>query len=185
MSSDIVVSSTPERETSPNIGFFRLLLEDGKRNQGSVWRPGFQAMAMYRLGRWAMTGPVYRRPALLLYHMLHVFVRNVYGIELYKDAVIGRRFLIGHQGSIVIHQYCRIGDDCMIRQGATIGAADVFGPDDAPELGNNVEIGAGAMIMGKVRIGNNVKIGPNAVVSTDVPDNSTVFAPQSRIISWG
>src|SRR3712207_5390674 len=140
MTSDLIVKADKSREPMINIGLIGSIREDGGRNLGSIWRPGFQAMAMYRVGRWAMNGPAYRRPVLWLYNVLHVFVRNFYGIELYKDAVIGRRFLIGHQGAIVIHQYCRIGDDCMVRQGATIGAADVFNETNAPELGNNVEI---------------------------------------------
>lgn len=142
-------------------------------------------MLMYRIARWASGGPRYRRPLLAITYIMHVFIRNVYGIELYREASIGRRFVIGHQGGIVIHQYCTIGNDCMIRQGATIGAVDDFTPESAPIIGNNVEIGSGAVIMGKIRVGDNVRIGPNAVVSTDVPDNSTVFAPPSRIISWG
>ncbi|MPR12984.1 serine O-acetyltransferase [Microvirga tunisiensis] len=182
-----VSDSKPEASDQPHdaIGFWRLIREDGGANLGSVWRPGFQAMVMYRIGRWAAEAPLPRAPALWFAKVLHVFIRNFYGIELYWDAKIGRRFTIGHQGGIVIHQFCTIGDDCMIRQNATIGAADHFSPELAPVIGNNVEIGAGATIIGKIRIGNNVKIGPNAVVTTDIPDSSTVFAPASRIVSWG
>ena len=85
---------------------------------------------------------------------------------------------------MVIHQFCKIGDDCIIRQGVTIGSADVFDPE-GPTLGNHVDVGAGAAIIGKVHVGNNVRIGPNAVVFTDVPDGSTVFAAPSRTVSWG
>lgn len=176
-----------EAPAAGEVGLRAMLREDARVNQSRL-RPGYHAMVMYRLGRWAAQGSKYRRPFLALAYVLRLFVRNFYGIELYWEASIGRRFCIGHQGAIVIHKYCTIGDDCVIRQGCTIGVTvseDHFGPETAPQLGHNVDIGAGAVIVGKVRIGNNVRIGPNAVVSTDVPDNSTVLSPASRIVSWG
>jgi serine O-acetyltransferase len=117
---------------------------------------------------------------------MQVVIRNFYGIELYWSSEIGRRVEIAHQGTIALHPHCRIGDDCVIRQGSTIGASEERDPSsEAPILGDNVQVGAGAMVLGKIKIGNNVRIGPNAVVTTDVPDNSTVMAPPSRIITWG
>lgn len=143
---------------------------------------------MYRIGRWALHSRR-RRPVLVLARLLRLFVRNIYGIEMYWTSNIGRRFKVAHQGAMVIHEFCTIGDDCVIRQGATIGAvegeAEEWTTEGAPILGNNVSIGAGAMILGKVKIGNNVRIGPNAVVTTDVPDNATVYAPPARVIPWG
>ena len=60
---------------------------------------------------------------------LSFIVRNVYGIELYPTARIGRRFCIAHQHGIVIHKLAMIGDDCLVRQGVTIGAGGIR--DDA------------------------------------------------------
>jgi serine O-acetyltransferase len=165
------------------LGLMELLREDKASHQKPLLRPGFHAMVMYRLGRWAAASPS-RKPFLRLARLLRLFVRNFYGIEMYWEADIGRRLVIAHQGAMVIHQFCTIGDDCIIRQGVTIGTAELYDPD-GPTLGNNVDIGAGAAIIGKVRVGNNVRIGPNAVVVTDVPDGSTVFAAPSRTVSWG
>ena len=171
---------------TPNqVGLWELIKEDKATNQESLLRPGFHAMLMYRLGHWADEAPHRRRPVLWLAKALRLFVRNFYGIEMYWGGRIGRRLVIGHQGAIVVHEFCTIGDDCVIRQGVTIGAADEFIAEDAPILGNNVDIGAGAIIVGKVRIGNNVRIGPNTVVTTDIADNSTVLPPPSRVVSWG
>jgi serine O-acetyltransferase len=167
----------PAREPS----FWAIVREDRRTNLNSLLRPGFQAMFMYRLGRWAAEEPRKRRPFLWIAKLLRLYIRNFYSIEMYWSANIGRRFTIGHQGAIVMHQLCTIGDDCTIRQGVTIGVADEWDPSGGPVLGNNVDIGAGAMILGNVRIGNNVRVGPTAVVTTDVPDNSTVFAPPSRV----
>ena len=175
---------THEERPARELALLEILKEDKATNQQSLLRPGFHALVMYRLGKWAAHSPR-RRPFLVVAKVLRVLVRNFYGIEMYWEADIGRRFTIAHQGAMVIHQFCTIGNDCVIRQGVTIGSADMFDPDGGPVLGNNVDIGAGAAIIGKVRIGNNVRIGPNAVVITDIPDGSTVFAPPSRTVSWG
>jgi serine O-acetyltransferase len=149
-------------------------------------RPGFHALLMYRIGRWASQRPSRRKPFLWLASAMAFFIRNFYGIELYWTADIGRRLYIAHQGGILLHPHCKIGDNCVVRQGSTIGASEEMDATaEAPVLGDNVQVGAGAMVLGKIRIGNNVRIGPNAVVMTDVPDNSTVMAPPSRIITWG
>ena len=83
---------------------------------------------------------------------------------------------------IIISPYATIGKNCKIYQQVTIGdnGADYL---SAPIIGDNVIIGAGAKITGKITIGNNVKIGTNAVVVENVPDNATVVAPKARIIS--
>ncbi len=169
----------------PEPGVMELIKEDWATNRRSVLRPGFQAMLAYRVGRWAAQHRRRRLPAYLFAQGLHLFARNFYGIDLYWTCRIGRRFHIGHQGAIVIHRSCTIGDDCTIRQGVTIGAADEWNPGGGPRIGDRVDIGAGAMVLGDVSIGSDVRIGPNAVVTTDVPPNSTVFAPPSRTISWG
>jgi len=177
--------SAPEAEPPLTVpGFWALVKEDRDANHGSILTPGFQAMFMYRLGRWAEADLARRRPARRFARLMQLFIRNFYGIELYWTAQFGRRLTIAHQGATVIHAYCTIGDDCVLRQGVTIGATDESNASGAPVLGDRVDIGAGAMILGEVKIGSDVRIGPNAVVITDVPDHSTVFAPPSRIVRW-
>lgn len=80
---------------------------------------------------------------------------------------------------IFISRYAKIGSECRIYQNVTIGEVDRL----APEIGDRCLIGAGAVIVGGVRIGNDVKIGAGAAVSTDVPDGCTVVAQPARIIS--
>ncbi|MDU0960911.1 MAG: serine O-acetyltransferase [Bradyrhizobium sp.] len=134
---------------------------------------GFWAMLVYRFGRWR-----YRvRPALLrkffsaLYKMCFKLIQIITGIELPCEAEIGRNFVIDHFGGIIVSGYTRIGDNCRIRNGVTIGLRRVE-EKVAPVIGDNVDIGAGAKLLGPIRIGNNVVIGANAVVITDVPDDS-------------
>jgi serine O-acetyltransferase len=94
----------------------------------------------------------------------------VAGIELPCEVEIGRNFVIDHSGGIVVSGFARFGDDCRIRTGVVVGLARVDDPC-APVIGNNVDIGAGAKVLGRIRIGNNVRIGANAVVVADVPDD--------------
>jgi serine O-acetyltransferase len=94
---------------------------------------------------------------------------------------VGKNFVIMHFGGINISGYASFGDNCMIRQGVTVGLRNTEHPC-APQVGNNVDIGAGAKLLGEIRIGNNVTIGPNAVVVEDVPDNSSVVPIPGRII---
>jgi serine O-acetyltransferase len=115
-----------------------------------------------------------------LLRFLRHYVRNHYGIELPAETRVGRRFMIGHQGGIVVHPNARIGDECVIRQGCTIGAAAEHNVQEAPVLGNGVQMGAGAVVIGRVRVGDNVRIGPNAVVTRSVAANSVVMAPPPR-----
>lgn len=145
--------------------------------------PGFRALAAYRLGSWRRSHPnrLIRYGLAVPARAFLRFVRNHYGIELYSTARIGRRVTIAHQGGIVIHELAEIGDDVTIRQGCTVGAVT----DDryeAPVLEDGVELGAGCVVVGPVRIGRAARIGPNAVVMRDVPPGSIVFAPQSRVI---
>lgn len=165
-------------------GFWALVKEDYRINGCDWTRPGFRAMFMHRFGVWRMSirSRLLRIPFSMIYRWMHRRVRNRYGIELHYTTKIGRRFRIGHQGAMVVHEFAVIGNDCTIRQGVTIGAAGRYSPDEAPVLGDNVDIGAGAIVMGKIRIGDNVKIGPNAVVMTDVPSGSTAVAMPARII---
>lgn len=79
---------------------------------------------------------------------------------------------------IVISHNAVIGANCTIFHQVTIGE----GKDGAPEIGDNCVIGAGAKIIGKIRIGNNVKIGTNCVVVQDIPDGATVVLEKPRII---
>lgn len=160
---------------------------DRSRMVWTVWTPGFQALLAYRLGVWCngIRPAALRAPARLAVGFLRFFVRNFYGIELYPTASIGRRLRIAHQHGIVIHPRAMIGDDCLIRQGVTIGATGGTRDDRAPppRLGNRVQVGAGAVLAGPITIGDDVRIGPNCVVMTNVPAGSIVTAPPSRIMT--
>lgn len=152
---------------------------------GRDWtRPGFRALAVYRLGAWKNTieSRMVRAPISFLHRFLFRRMRNVYGIELPFSAQIGRRVIFEHQGGVVVHGAAVIGNGCIIRQGVTIGMRHLEAAFDAPRLGNSVSIGAGAAILGKLTVGDGANIGANSVVLEDVPKGATAVGVPARII---
>ncbi len=169
----------------------RDLLDDIREDwiyNGEDWtRPGFRALVMYRFGARLsqVSSGVIRLPLKLVYRFLHRRVRNHYGIELHHTAKIGQRVVLAGQAAIAIHELAEIGNECIINQGVTIGADAESLTDDAPKLGKGVTLGAGAVVVGNVRIGDGAKIGPNAVVTMDVPAGSLAIAPRAQVIQPG
>ncbi|MFT5083614.1 MAG: serine O-acetyltransferase [Lentisphaeria bacterium] len=152
---------------------------------GRDWtRPGFRAVAFHRFGRWRRTvNPrILRAPLTLLYRMLYRRARNIYGIELPDSIELGQGVVFEHQGGIVIHGNTHIGDNCIIRQGVTMGIKDLNALDDAPILGDRVHIGAGAVLLGRVHIGDDAVIGANAVVLCDVAAGATAVGIPARVV---
>lgn len=125
---------------------------------------------------------VLRAPFSLLYRAMYRHVRNVYGIDLPYTVQLGRRVIIEHQSAIVIHGDCQIGNDCVLRQGVTLGNRYLEKPLEAPKLGDRVNVGAGAKILGKITLGNDVNIGANAVVLIDVPAGGTAVGIPARLL---
>ena len=177
-------SSVNEPETT-ELGLWQLLKEDWIAHGRDWTKPGFRAVAVYRFGVWRMKIKplILRAPLSVLYRALFRKVRNSYGIELPYSAQLGRRVVIEHQSCIVIHGDCVIGDDCIIRQGVTMGNRYLDRPFDAPKLGKRVNVGAGAKIFGNVTIGDDVNIGANAVVLSDIPAGKTAVGIPAKIIS--
>lgn len=97
-----------------------------------------------------------------------------YGVELNQHTEIGYGLRLPHRGGIVIHPGAKVGNNCEIMQGVTIGNNILKDRDAVAAIGDNVLICAGAKIIGAVKIGNNVVIGANAVVTKNVPDNTIV-----------
>ena len=154
------------------------------RCHGRDWtRPGFRAIAVYRFGVWRMKlrPKLVRAPFSVLYGILFRYVRNHYGIELPYSAQVGQGVIIEHQGCIVIHGSVVIGDGCIIRQGVTLGNKNLDRPYDAPRLGNRVNVGAGAKILGAVTVGDDAVIGANAVVLKDIPAGMMAVGVPARI----
>ena len=145
-------------------------------------RQGFWVMLVYRFGRWryTLTRGWIRKPLSFLYKFLYKIVQILTGIELPCEVPVGRNFRIDHFGDIIISGFAAFGDDCIVRNGVTVGLKRI---DEfcAPQIGSHVNIGAGAKVLGKITIGDNVDIGANAVVLTDVPDDHVAVGIPARI----
>ncbi len=146
-------------------------------------KPGFRAVAYHRFGNWRMTikSKCLRAPFSLLYRMLYRRARNNWGIELPYSTRLGQRVIIEHQGAIVIHGNATLGDDCVIRQGVTLGNRYPDRSNEAPTLGDRVSVGAGAKLLGNIHVGDDAVIGANAVVLCDVPAGATAVGIPAQI----
>ncbi len=138
---------------------------------------GFHALLAYRLAHW-LTG--HHIP--FLPRAISQLARWLTGIEIHPSAKIGIGFFIDHGMGVVIGETAEIGDHVTLFQGVTLGGTGKERGKRHPTLGNHVVVGAGAKILGGIRIGDNVKIGANSVVLKPVPPNSTVIGVPARII---
>ncbi len=147
-------------------------ISKGKKN------PGFQFMFYLR------KASKYKRfSALGIYYGLIVKrLSYKYGFQIPITTSIGEGFYIGHFGTIVINKDSKIGKNCNIAHLTTIGQANRGAHMGCPNIGNNVWIGTGSVIAGKINIGNNVLIAPNSFVNIDVPSNSLVIGNPAKII---
>lgn len=153
------------------------------RAHGGKWSAqGFWALAIYRFGQWrySIRTPILRKPFSLIYKIFFKIIQIITGIELPCEAKVGPNFVIDHFGSIIVSGYASFGANCRIRTGVVVGLKNVDEPG-APQIGNNVDIGTGAKLLGNIRIGNNVLIGANAVVISDVPDDSIAVGVPATI----
>lgn len=161
-----------------------VVLEDLKTQREGLLALGFWALLVFRFGhaRFVIRNKYLRLPWTVVYVLLSKLVEVFCGIVIPSTASVGRRLSIEHHGCIVIHGSTRIGDDCLIRHGVTTGNAGVADPLDAPQIGNRVEIGAGAKLLGRITIGDDAIIGANAVVVRDVPARAVVGGVPARLI---
>jgi serine O-acetyltransferase len=167
----------------PGIGFFALLREDLRTHDNDLMEPGFWAVALHRFGNWRMgiRPKLLRAPMTLIYRLLSRSAELIGGIHLPYTVRLGRRVRIWHHGGIVLHARS-IGDDVHIRQNTTFGVA-IRGRNRAiPIIGDRVDIGCGACVLGAVTIGHDSLIGANAVVVTDIPPHSTAVGIPARVI---
>ncbi len=109
----------------------------------------------------------------------HRFWQVVTGADIPLNSRIGGGLLLPHPNGVVIHPEATIGPNCLLFQQVTLGAVD----HRAPTIGGHVDIGAGAKVLGPVRIGNHVRIGANAVVLIDLPDGAVAVGIPARIVN--
>lgn len=139
--------------------------------------PGLHALALYRIahGLWQAGLPFVPR---LISHV----ARLITGIEIHPGATIGQAVFIDHGMGVVIGETAILGDYSLIYQGVTLGGTGKETGKRHPTLGTQVVVGAGAKVLGNIQIGNNVRIGAGSVVLRDVPSDCTVVGVPGRIV---
>ena len=109
-----------------------------------------------------------------LYRVVLQHYSYKYGFQILPNTRVGKGLYIGHRGPVVINGQAELGDNCTLGHIVTIGQTNRGATAGTPKIGNNVFIGAGAVVVGKIIIGDNVLIAPNSYVNFDVPSNSIV-----------
>jgi serine O-acetyltransferase len=172
-----------DRNLNPaGIGFLALLREDLRTHGGNPFEQGFWAIAVHRFGNWRMALPKPLRVAMtILYRFLYKCVEWTCGISLPYTVQLGRRVRIWHHGGMILHARS-IGDDVSIRQNTTFGLVRPDRPLEIPTIGNRVDIGCGACVLGFITLGHDSRVGANAVVLVDVPPGATAVGVPARVI---
>lgn len=131
--------------------------------------PGPKVMFFFRISH-----SLYRMKLFFAARFFCEFSRLLTGIEIHPGAKIGERFVIDHGMGTVIGETAEIGNDCLVFQGVTLGGNSFEAKKRHPTLGDRVVIGAGAKVIGPIRLGNGARVGANSVVTKDVPEGATV-----------
>ena len=138
--------------------------------------PGFIVMVYYKIAHF-----LYRKKRFFLARTISQIGRFFTGIEIHPGAVIGKRLFIDHGMGVVIGETATIGDDCTIYHNVTLGGTGKDKQKRHPDIGNKVTIGAGAQVLGPIKIGDNAKIGANATITKNVEEKTTVIEFNKKI----
>ncbi len=141
---------------------------------------GLHAVINHRTANWLL-----RHKIPFIPRWISQVSRFFTGIEIHPGAQIGQRFFIDHGMGVVIGETTRIGDDVTLYQGVTLGGTGKQKGKRHPTIGDRVVISAGAKVLGSIEIGNDVLIGAGAVVIKPVPDNCTVVGVPGKIVKVG
>ena len=139
--------------------------------------PGYKAVRRYRRAHW-----FYKRGLTFIARIISQRAKYRTGVEIHPGATIGRELFIDHGTGVVIGETSIIGDCCTIYQNVTLGGTGKDKGKRHPTVGNNVLIGAGAKVLGPIKIGDNARIAAGAVVIEDVPENATAVGVPAKIV---
>ncbi len=165
------------------VSLWKLICEDLEVHGNDPLCQGFWAIAVHRLGNWikGRRSRSVRRVSYLPYLLMTRFVEWTCGITIMHSTRLGRRVRIWHHSGIILNAES-IGDGVIIRQNTTLGNARSGGLE-RPILEDNVELGCGVVVLGRVRIGRGSSIGANAVVTRDIPAGCVAGGIPARILN--
>ncbi len=139
---------------------------------------GFHALVAHRL----VTHPLYLAGHVVGARFLAQFVRFLTGVEIHPGATLGPGLFIDHGMGVVIGETAQVGENVTLNQGVTLGGTSLERVKRHPTLGDNVVVGADAIVLGAITVGSGSRIGAGSVVVRDVPPNSTVVGIPGRVI---
>ncbi len=142
-----------------------------------LFYPGVKATFFHRIAH-----ALFMMRIPLLPRAISEFSRFISGIEIHPGARLGKAVVIDHGMGTVIGETAVIGNNVLIYQGVTLGGTSLARKQRHPTVGDRVVIGAGAKVLGNIRIGCDSRIGANSVVVTDVPEGSTVVGIPGQVI---
>jgi serine O-acetyltransferase len=140
--------------------------------------PGVHAIWGHRISHW-----LWNRGARLAARTFAELTRILTGVDIHPGAVIGSGLFIDHATGVVIGETAEIGDDVTLYHGVTLGGSGADTGKRHPTVGDRVIIGAGAKVLGAIKIGDDSRIGANAVVVKPVPSSSVVVGVPGQVIS--
>ena len=140
--------------------------------------PGLHALWIHRLAHF-----LWQHHLRLLSRIVSEINRFFTGVEIHPGARIGRRFFIDHGAGVVIGETSEIGDDVLLYQGVVLGGTTTEKKKRHPTIGNNVEMGSGAIALGPITIGDGARIGSGSVVIKSVPPRATVVGIPGRLVT--
>lgn len=139
--------------------------------------PGVHALILYRFAHF-----LWGKKFFTTARIISAFARFITGVDIHPAARIGRRLFIDHATGLVIGETAEIGDDVTLYHGVTLGGTTTQKGKRHPTLGDGVIVGAGAKLLGPIRIGHNARIGSNAVVLKEVPAGATAVGVPAQIV---
>lgn len=145
--------------------------------QPLIYFKGYQAVQAYRVGHW-----LWRQGRKDLAYFIQMRVSEVFGIDIHPAARVGRGLMIDHAHSIVIGETAVVGDNVSMLHSVTLGGTGKEHDDRHPKIGDGVLIGAGAKVLGNIKVGNCSRIAAGSVVLRDVPPCKTVAGVPARIV---
>lgn len=172
-----------ENMNPSGLGYWALIREDFRTHRSDPFAQGFWVLFWHRFGNWRMSvkpRPL-RMPLSLLYWVMSKLCEITCGIYLPYTVIVGRRVRIEHFGGMILVAD-RIGDDVTIRQNTTFGIAKTSGICGRPTIGDRVDVGTGAVVIGEVTVGADAVIGANALVVKDVPPGAIVGGVPARVL---
>ena len=145
--------------------------------QPMLYFKGFQAVQSYRIGHW-----LWQNGRTGLAHFIQARVSEVFGVDIHPAARVGQGIMIDHAHSIVIGETAVVGDNVSMLHSVTLGGTGKEDDDRHPKIGDGVLIGAGAHVLGNIKIGNCSRIAAGSVVLSEVPPCKTVAGVPAKIV---